>query len=1336
MAESRLLQRLRSQGLSPVYEGKPVKDTDISLIDADTPVVDGESIRLPGGVDAPEVSHFNPTTFKYNRGEVGGQEITDRTAEIIKEGNYTKKAPEYTSGGKQLYGAYGRPITNLANEQGQGLSEKLLYTGIVSPNAYADDYSQTISSVGRLDRVQRKNQGKQNRDDLLIESLNEIENRTRKAFYGDEVGAKGTAATEKLFDPRYHSGTSFTNYNRNFENEIKGFQLDDAWDVGSDNAWQAVYTSAGIIGQVTGWDTLEQLGFGNAERLERKIKDAGYLRNTNMFDSKTGEYTLEGFTGFMDWASTNLVQSLPIMGTTMVSVLAAPATWGTSLSVPVSIYTGMNYNDQAEGEKDISKALSYGALQAALDVVGVKLGGAVVKNFFTSPAARKSVVAKVASANNIKLSTAENMLTKAMRGQYSKAMDLTKAQLLAMVKTNPQIAAGLGISMGVNGTIEGVTEAGQEILSVMATSGDLDWENPEFRNRLLNAFAAGGTLGAGFGGFESGTLAEINLKSGLSKSTTKTLNQISADIDNETMGPFKENNGLGQSGALTSEQAFDWVQNNSPEDKEVDPYNNSNLYERAKEKRKNKDGFIDSSFKKFRSLYAGNVEQSLRPFQGNGPYMDRLISPFLGNRAGPTIEKERQLIIGKVADKAEFSERIAVGALGYRNAQEFAEFHLNEKRNPFISKIVQDATKSGVTVNSLIENSNYIDSLVKKGLTKDSNLSTNYIKFLEQVVSSNRKANKLLYDTEAGTTTGDSFNILERGFSPQEIYNNQAQFESDLINLKKIPKSEAERISTILTNTETIIEPEDIYAEIANDSSSLKYSQVLKDLKKDKRFSKYLENNVFNNIAQNGLKLAARHTNNKYFGTNGYLIADGLSKAVKNGDITSDQSIDAAVFFRDYQKMLSGTYNVVTNKTYNRMMNIGTTYASLNFLELAAVSSFPEFATVLLHNNANSEPLNVLARQAKEAGKEIANSVRELSSNLTGGHVSMKEYGNNRAKLRQIGFMSEQTAPAARVGAEYSPNQARVMQMFFNAIQLNSSTNFFRGVAMSNAEDHINSYIAQAAVHYPIDRDSKGKLLEPNKLYSQAVRELDDLGIPGEAIATMAYQANVVKLDPGANNSLKKSLDQYIDIGILNYVDQRIMTPRKGNRAKWLSDPRFRLVATFTGYISTATTTLLPKIYKNLGGKDRLPVERVNSIKTIVAMMVMAYLAIGLKSAIKGIDEDEEQELEPKDFLRILSQSGLTGLADRPLQALMPFSNPRTNIGDAFNNINMNLGSLANQIIGQSPIIANIDQGIIGATRSAIDPKDNNALRNLTSTVPLVDTLLKERLTPYQMKEK
>jgi hypothetical protein len=84
----------------------------------------------------------------------------------------------------------------------------------------------------------------------------------------------------------------------------------------------------------------------------------------------------------------------------------------------------------------------------------------------------------------------------------------------------------------------------------------------------------------------------------------------------------------------------------------------------------------------------------------------------------------------------------------------------------------------------------------------------------------------------------------------------------------------------------------------------------------------------------------------------------------------------------------------------------------------------------------------------------------------------------------------------------------------------------------------------------------------------------------------------------------------------------------------------------------------------------------------------------------------------------------------------MPFSNPRTNIGDAFNNINMNLGSLANQIIGQSPIIANIDQGIIGATRSAIDPKDNNALRNLTSTVPLVDTLLKERLTPYQMKEK
>ena len=997
------------------------------------------------------------------------------------------------------------------------------------------------------------------------------------------------------------------------------------------------------------------------------------------------------------------------MGVTIASALAAPFTYGTSLAIPVSIYTGMNYQEQAEGEKDIGKAFGFGVLQAGLDLVGVKVGGKAISNFFTSSAARKEVIEQVAKQKGVSNSMAESMLVKAMRGNYSKGMDLTKAQLQAMVKTNPQIALGLGISVGASGVVEGVTEAAQESLSVIAAGGKLNWDDPDYRNRILNALAAGAVLGGGFGALESGTIADVNLKAGLADSKKKTQNQHSTEIDYDEFN--KE---------LSNQEAFEWTQNNTPVDeKATDKYQHESLNGRANQEFDQKDGFIDSAFSKARSLYSSYVEQELRPFQGKGKFVDRLISPFIGNRGGATIERERQLLHGQVADKAEFSERLAVSKLGFKNAQQFSEFHLDKTRNPFVSGIIGRATRSGRLASDLITDAE----------RKQYGITPEYEKFLNQVAISNRKGNEIQFGNPEGPEFGEGFNVLDRGFSPQEIYNNQEDFTNDLVNLRNIPRSEAERIATILTNTEAIVEPEDIYGEITgtSDASRLKYQKALKGLKGDPRFSKYLENNVFNNIAQNGIKFSASHTNNKYFGSGGSKVAEAISRAVRNGDITEDESIKLARFFRDYQQQLSGTYNVVTNRTYNRAMNLGTTYASLNLLELAAISSFPEWATVLFHNNTNPQLLKSLFSASKQAGKEIATSVNELSTNLSGGHVPMNEYGDHREQLRKLGFLSEQTAPAARVGAEYSPNQARIMQMFFNAIQLNSSTNVGRLMALSQAEDAINSLVAQAAIHRPLQGET------PNRFYTQAIREMQELGLPAEQIATMAYAANVTK--QGGEN-VKAKLAEYMDIATLNYMDQRIMTPRKGNRAKWLNDPRFRILATFTGYISTATTTLLPKIFRNLGGKDSLPVERINSIQTIVMMLAMASLAISLKSYMRGGDDEEDKELTSKDYLRILSQSGLTGLFDRPAQILYPLSSPRTEVGELLGNVNNNLGDLANLLIGQSPIIENIDQGLLSAATSALDPKDDNASRNIVGSVPFLDIAAKERLTPYQLREK
>ena len=913
----------------------------------------------------------------------------------------------------------------------------------------------------------------------------------------------------------------------------------------------------------------------------------------------------------------------------------------------------------------------------------------------------------MAKQNNLSPKDAEAVLVKAIRGQYAKGMELTKAQLQAMVRTNPEIALGLGITVGASGVVEGVTEAAQESLSVLASGGKLNWEDPEYRNRILNALAAGGVLGGGFGALESGTIADINLKSGLADATAARQNELSTSLDYDDPNLRRE---------LSAQEAFEWVEQNVPDDKYEDKYAGLSASQRAAQEFDQEDGFIDRTLHRSRGLYAAQVEQELRGFQGRGVFVDRFISPFLGNRGGATVEKERQLLYGQVADKAEFSEKVALGKLGFRTNQEFAEYHYNKARHDFVNPIIGRATRSGKRVADILTES----EIRQHGLTPE------YIKFLDQVATSNRKGNTINYGDPAGPEFDDGFNILERGFSPQEIYQNQGEFVDDLVRLRGLPRTEAERLATVLTNTETVVDPDTLYDEIGDPGSdNTRFKKAVKDLKQDARFSKYLEANPFNNIAQNGIKFSAQHTNNKYFGVGGQKVADAISKAVKAGEITADESIKLARFFRDYQQQLSGTYNVITNRAYNRAMNFGTTYASLNLLELAAISSWPEIATTLLHNRQSSGIMKDVAEMANKAGSELRNSLRELSRDATAGHISSKEYGNNREKLRELGFLSEQTAPAARVGAEYSPNQARIMQMFFNAIQLNSVTNFTRGFALSKAQDAINGYVAEAAMHYP------GPGEAPNRFYNRAVRELDELGMPGQQIALMAYHANVTK-DGG--EPLKAKLAEFMDIATLNFMDQRIMTPRKGNRAKWLNDPRFRIVATFSGYISTVTTTLLPKIYSNLGGKDRLPTERVNAVATMAMMLAMAALAINMKGFLRGREEDEDKDA--KDYFRILSQSGLLGLADRPLQVAFPISNPRTQIGDTLGNVNQNLGDFANLFIGQAPIIENIDQGLLSSAASAIDPKDDNALRNLIGAVPILDVFAKQRLTPYQLQER
>jgi len=1301
MEPSKLEKRMKRHGIDIIGgEGKVIKNTTNRMVDADTEYDEsGKGFRY-SGFDAPEVGHLDPKTLQYSPGEAGGQEITDLTRSIIEKEGYDRLEPSLNYKGKIQYDKYGRQISNRQNEYGQGLSERLLKSGIADTNSYSSDYHNQISMVGDLERAQRKATGNYTPEDIFLDAVVEVENATREALYGDPVGAKKFAPTERIYaggyDPKtrqnIYAGVNFDRKDRNLKNESVGFQIGDRFESGKQNLYASTFAAAGILSEMVGAEKFSDAAFGYRDRAERTLKDLPFQRNGSIQD-------VEGFVDFLDWTSATFVGSLPTMGVTMAAVMASPITWGGTLSIPMAIYTGSNYNEQPEDMKDPAKAFMYAIPQTALDMIGVKVGGGVISRFFTDPVSRKAVIKEVAKQKAISERSAENILLNAMKGNFKQGMDLTRKQIGQMAKTKPQIALGLGVSATAGGLVEGTTEALQEVLAMMSDNKINSAE--ESKNRLINGFAAGFVLGGGFGVAETSSLADINLNAGLKTSKIGVKNQASIKMDLD--GP------LSTGKPMSNKEAFLWALNFAAPNTYEDSHSAKTLYQRSRLNKTNAAGFIDRTISGVKNLYKGQINHNLERYVGKGPVIDRLIAPFIGNRSGATIEQERQIHVGKLVDKQLFSERVALGKMGLVSPKEFGDFLWNPQREPELTKAIKKAVKSGGRIN------------FTKNETEGLELTPEIISFLDAVVDSNKEANMLIHNNSTGNIGDVTENVLKQGFITQAIYKNQSQFVDDLVNYRKMPVAEAEKLATIMTNSETVSEPTSIYDEISGIGSSQRdrYRKSIEGLSEDINFRKYLERNPFNNIAQNGVKIAAKASHSSYFGSDGSKLAEGLSSAVRNGDITEDESIDLARFFSDYSQQLSGTYNVVTNKTYNKVMNFGTTYATFNLLEKAAISSLPEFATTVFHNVPGGTAS--LLPHLRTAINEIRTSISETASFVTGGHISAKEYGDNRNKLRKLGFMSEQAAPAARVGAEYSPSQARITQQFFNAIQLNSSTNLLRTMSIPMAEDAVYSFSMQAALYYPINKEA------PNINYTRAINSMNELGLPGEQIAYLAYETNVAKtLDN--SDSLDKLINDHMDIVQLNFLDQRIMTPRKGNRAKWLNDPRFRLFATFTGYVSTAQAVLLPKILDNLAGKESLPEERVNAIKTMTTMLIMATLAISLKSSITGAfgeeKEEKDKDLTTQDFQRIMNQSGLLGMAERPLSVVAPMFNSSSTIGNTIGkNVNKNLGDMVDLVIGQAPIIANIDSGLLRSGQAALTKGDDNATKFLLKSIPGVSDL-------------
>ena len=284
--------------------------------------------------------------------------------------------------------------------------------------------------------------------------------------------------------------------------------------------------------------------------------------------------------------------------------------------------------------------------------------------------------------------------------------------------------------------------------------------------------------------------------------------------------------------------------------------------------------------------------------------------------------------------------------------------------------------------------------------------------------------------------------------------------------------------------------------------------------------------------------------------------------------------------------------------------------------------------------------------------------------------------------LERTGLTTDQQDLYKRIGVEEGrPGAGNVLNILhdttFAVNRLEWITNAQRQINAGQAVDFIrNRAMILAAV--PEGETYSGAQFD-------AYRQLREIGID---VPTLIAETRKVK--DGTNQEsfediISQSDDAYyadysplkmqIETGVKNFVDFRIQNPGAANRPLWTQDPHWRLFTQFNGFLSTVTTTIVPKLWneKFMGAvRTKNPALTYEVFGVIVVMMALGGLSQWVKDFLKyhlgdvisgeGYDRGLRSNpyLEDEDLVyRALLSSGVLGQFEKAAQIINPLYEQR-----------------------------------------------------------------------------
>ena len=618
-----------------------------------------------------------------------------------------------------------------------------------------------------------------------------------------------------------------------------------------------------------------------------------------------GEWTLDGIGEFTNYVFSNAAASAPLMGVTIAAAAAAPFTMGASLAVPALLYTGLTYSEQTE--KNAGRALASGVFQGALDLLPIKGVGGLVSKMF-SKGGRKEVVEEIVKQTGIPEEAAEKLLKDAVEESSKQTVSAQRKLLGQFINTSGKIAGGAAA--------EGFTETLQEALAIWGEGNKLTED--QLKSRLLNAFVAGGTLGAGFKAVGVSTEGIKNLQNTQGQQAADKIQaQVNRESDLNEYGQVQDVSQIIEKIDATQVDIND------------DPTSGSELNDQAGAYDPKNQGFVDKVTDAIPKLWKGQYKDAIDPFK-NGKYGSILYSMYVGGngRSGRNHEEARRAYSSELVDTSNLDAIEGASALGFQN-------------NAALTDAVNQNQKA---INMLLRKSKSSTESVAEMAKKIPGFDSRLIPLVSDIADKNRQVRN--------TTGNKEANLLEKTFNKSYLYRNQRKFEQILQDSLGFDKQTAVDVTQSILKNEDYNNPDDALSALLNISKSAKGTkgQAKSYAQFKPEFQEFLQESVMDNIQANALKYGNSRANKEYVGEGGAKIAKILDLMRANGEIDDAQKAKLAHEMKAVSDQIAGEYNRVDNKAYNWALNNVSFLTMIAALPLAAVSSLVETGLVVFNS--------------------------------------------------------------------------------------------------------------------------------------------------------------------------------------------------------------------------------------------------------------------------------------------------------------------------------------------------------------------------------------------------